>query len=58
MKTTLLVIGIVVCGLLGLAKIWGLIFLEFTIKQAVYAACLLAAAASMAISLRKSLTDN
>jgi hypothetical protein len=54
MKKPLLITGICVCGLMGFAKIWGLIILEFSVKQTVYAATLLAAALAMFTALRTS----
>lgn len=52
MKKIILIIGICVLGLLGVAKIGGLIFLEFSVKQAVYAVALLVTAYAMFTSLR------
>ena len=52
MKRPLLILGIFVCGFLGLAKVWGLIFLEFSTKQATYAVAFLGAACSMLAALR------
>jgi len=57
MKKTLLIVGICICGLLGLAKIWGLIYLKFSMKQTVYAATMLTAAIAMFIALRETPPD-
>jgi len=57
MKKALLILGICIFGLLGLAKIWGLIYLKFSEKQTVYAAAMLAAAIAMFIALRDTPPD-
>jgi hypothetical protein len=54
MKRTLLIVGICLCGFLVVAKVWGLIFIQFSIKQAVYAVALLGAVVAMSAALRSS----
>ena len=46
MKTVLLTLGVFVCSGMTLLKIWGLIFVDFSVKQLVYTAFFAAAAAS------------
>jgi hypothetical protein len=52
MKKALLILGVIVFGLLGVLKIWGLIYLQFSVKQTVYAVAMLASAVGMLIALR------
>jgi hypothetical protein len=54
MKKALLILGICICGLLGIAKIWGLIFLQFSVKQTVYVFIMLGAALAMFFALREA----
>lgn len=57
MKKALLIIGICVFGLLGLAKIWALIYVKFSVKQTIYAATMLGAAIAMFMALRDTPPD-
>ena len=52
MKKTLLILGVIVFGLLGVLKIWGLIYLQFSVKQTVYTVVMLASAIGMLLALR------
>ena len=52
MKKALLILGVIVFGLLGVLKVWGLIYLQFSVKQTVYAVVMLASAIGMLIALR------
>jgi hypothetical protein len=52
MKSGLLIAGIFICGTLAVARVWGLIFLEFSIKQLIYAGAFACAAIGMIIALR------
>ena len=57
MKTGLLIASIAVCALLAAAKVWGLLFVEFSAKQLVYAAALAGAAVGMFLQLRAGRAD-
>lgn len=58
MKKPLLILGIAIFGLLGAAKVYGLIFLQFSVKQSFYAAAFLSVSFSMFRALRPPTTAN
>ncbi len=54
MKRVLLIVAMCFCGLFGLAKIWALIFLRFSTRQAIAAGLLLVSAGLLFDRLRSS----
>lgn len=52
MKTGILIAGMCVCGLLALAKILGLLFVDFSVKQLIYALALVSVAIGMLTASR------
>jgi hypothetical protein len=58
MRAALLIIGIVICGLLAAVKIWGLVFIQFSIKQLIYVVSFGLAAVACYTALRRGRTSS